>query len=85
VAQALSEEAAAADIRIGSRLRQQREALEITQQELGSRTGLGQALISRLESGKHQPRFDTLVRYASGLGLSVQQLLETREGEGVLS
>ena len=32
-------------------------------------------MISNLERGKHQPRFETLEKYAKGLGLSVAALL----------
>lgn len=75
LAQVLADEAERVGIQLGDRLRKARIARGITQQELGSRSGLAQALISKLEGGKHQPRFDTLQRYASGLDLSVEKLL----------
>jgi transcriptional regulator with XRE-family HTH domain len=43
--------------------------------EVARRTGLDQAVISRLEGGKHQPRLDTLRRIADALGLGVAELL----------
>lgn len=74
-AQKLSHDSDAATRSLGERLRKARETSGITQQELESRSGLAQALISKLERGKHQPRFDTLQRYADGLGVSVTSLL----------
>lgn len=66
-------EAAAASL--GDRLRLRREAARLTQSQLADRSGLTQEMISNLERGKHQPRFETLERYAKGLGLSVPALL----------
>jgi ribosome-binding protein aMBF1 (putative translation factor) len=74
-AQRLAHESDAATHSLGERLRKARERSGVTQQELESRSGLAQALISKLERGKHQPRFDTLQRYADGLGVSVTSLL----------
>lgn len=75
LAQILADDADRVGVELGDRLRKARVERGITQQELGKRSGLAQALISKLEGGKHQPRFDTLQRYATGLNLSVEQLL----------
>ncbi|MCE9637148.1 MAG: helix-turn-helix domain-containing protein, partial [Planctomycetes bacterium] len=56
-------------------LRDRRTALGVTQTDLAAKSGLDQALISKLESGRHEPRFGTLEKYANGLGLSVPELL----------
>jgi len=66
-------EAAAASL--GDRLRLGRESSRLTQSQLADRSGLTQEMISNLERGKHQPRFETLEKYAKGLGLSVAALL----------
>jgi len=66
-------EAAAASL--GDRLRAGRESAGLTQSQLADRAGLTQEMISNLERGKHQPRFETLEKYAKGLGLSVAALL----------
>ena len=66
-------EAAAASL--GDRLRRGRETARLTQSLLADRSGLTQEMISNLERGKHQPRFETLEKYAKGLGLSVAALL----------
>jgi DNA-binding XRE family transcriptional regulator len=60
---------------LGDRLRHARLAQGITQKELANLSGLEQSLISKLERGRHQPRYDTLERYAKGIGWSVSELL----------
>jgi DNA-binding XRE family transcriptional regulator len=60
---------------LGDHLRTARLARRVTQTELALATGLEQSLISKLERGKHQPRFDTLEKYAEGLGMTVSDLL----------
>ncbi len=67
-------EAAAATL--GDRLRARREAAGLTQSQLAGRSRITQEMISNLERGKHQPRFETLEKYAKGLGLSVPALLD---------
>jgi transcriptional regulator with XRE-family HTH domain len=47
----------------------------LTQSQVADRSGLTQEMISNLERGKHQPRFETLEKYAKGLGVSVAALL----------
>ena len=61
---------------VGLHLREKRRQRSLTQTELASRSNLDQALISRVEQGKHQPGLTTLSKYARGLGLSVSELLE---------
>lgn len=61
---------------VGRKLREKRRGLGLTQTALAEKSRLDQPLISKLERGKHCPRFDTLERYAGGLGLSVAELLE---------
>jgi HTH-type transcriptional regulator / antitoxin HipB len=65
----------AATTSLGERLRLGRESAKLTQSQVADRSGLTQEMISNLERGKHQPRFETLERYAKGLGLSVAALL----------
>lgn len=64
------------DQTFGGRLRAARKMAGLTQTQLSERTGLDQAVISRMERGRHRPRIDTLRRMASGLGLTVSGLLE---------
>ncbi len=57
-----------------------RSSIGITQKELAQKTGLTQALISRIESGKSHPTIETLKRIADGLGLRLVVSLERFEG-----
>ncbi len=67
--------AEAATLSLGERLRACRESKEMSQSELATRSGLTQEMISNLERGKHQPQFNTLEKYAKGLGVSITDLL----------
>jgi|AntRauTorcE11898_2_1112593.scaffolds.fasta_scaffold04688_4 DNA-binding Xre family transcriptional regulator len=60
---------------VGKRLSLARKKSNITQKELSELINIDQAIISKIETGKHLPRFDTLERIAKGLELSVSELL----------
>lgn len=79
IAKSISDRASESDRAVGERIRSARRAVGITQKDLGERVGIDQAIISKLERGKHQPRFDTLRRVAEGLDLSVSELLAQEE------
>ena len=50
-------------------LKARREALGLSLQEIGERTGIGKANLSRLENARNpNPKIDTLARYAEALG-----------------
>ena len=72
------------DYDIFSEIREQlveaRNNTGITQKELAQKTGLTQALISRIESGKSHPTIETLKKIADGLGLRLVVSLENIEG-----
>lgn len=61
---------------VGKRLSLARKKRGVTQKELSELTDIDQAIISKIETGKHLPRFDTLERIAKGLDLSVSELLK---------
>ena len=65
---------------ISEQLIEARNNTGITQKELAQKTGLTQALISRIESGKSHPTIETLKRIADGLGLRLVVSLEEFEG-----
>ena len=71
----LRESGEAANAAVGVRVRTARKAAGITQTDLGRQTGFDQAVLSRLERGKHDPRTQTLRRIAEALGLSLSALL----------
>jgi len=64
-------------------VRRAREAKGLSLTEVSRRSGLPLPALSRLESGKNaRPAFETLARYASGVGLEVEVLVrEKRENE----
>lgn len=74
-ARQIAEESERSSMELGQRFRTQRTRLGVTQAQLAERSGLDQAIISKLESGKHQPRWDTIERYAKGLGVRPEVLL----------
>jgi transcriptional regulator with XRE-family HTH domain len=62
---------------LGHNLREHRERVGLSQEELAELCDLDRTEISLLERGLRFPRLDTLVRLARGLKLdSVAQLLE---------
>jgi transcriptional regulator with XRE-family HTH domain len=63
----------------GINLRRHREAAGLTQMELGNRTGMDMAEISRLELGKRDPRLSTIVRVATALELTAAELVHGTE------
>lgn len=79
----ISADAKESDQKVGKQVRWAREAAKLSQKELSKITGIDQAIISKLECGSHQPRFDTLERVSKGLGISLTELLAPRQkGEG---
>ena len=71
----LNEQATDANETVGVWLRKAREGAALTQVALSERTGIDQAVISRLEAGKQRPRIDTLRRISSALDMTVSELL----------
>ncbi len=61
---------------VGARIRAARESASLSQQELSRRSGIAQESLSRIETGRRDPRLGTLRRLAKGLGLSLDQLME---------
>ena len=57
-------------------LRRFRDAAGLTQMQLANRSDMDMAEISRLELGKRDPRLSTIVRLASALELTVEELVE---------
>jgi DNA-binding XRE family transcriptional regulator len=49
-----------------------RKQARITQAELGKRIGSDRAYISRIESGKIEPKVSTFYRIANAMGMSVE-------------
>lgn len=59
-------------LRIGSRLRELREAQGLTTTQIGERCGLTQSTISKVENGKWSVSLDILSKISEALGARVE-------------
>jgi transcriptional regulator with XRE-family HTH domain len=64
---------------IGTRLREERERVNISQRELARRIGLSASLISQIESGQSKPSVSTLYAIVTELGVSVDDVFRGTE------
>ena len=62
--------------KVGAQLSQARKQAGISQKELSRRTGVQQAVISRVESGKGNPTLSLIEDLVRGLGLEVAMILK---------
>lgn len=65
-------------VQLGRRVRQLREALRLTQEELARRSGISVSFASLLERGERSPSYETLLAVARALDVHVAELF--REG-----
>jgi len=75
--------AAVDPLHIGPRVRALREAMGLSLRDLGERAGVSAPMLSQVERGETSPTLATAQRIASGLELSLSQLLRLDESEGV--
>ena len=72
---------AAGDVRaIGERVRALREAMGLSLRDLAARSGVSAPMLSQVERGETSPTLTVAARIASGLELSLSQLLRLDEG-----
>lgn len=64
---------------LGLAVKERRQELGLTQEELSLRAELHQRWISNVETGKRNPSYGSLRRLATGLGLSASALLARAE------
>lgn len=60
---------------LGVRLKQLRKQHDLTQGELGRRTGVATSTISKVENNQLSPTFETLLKLAKGLEIDIAELL----------
>jgi transcriptional regulator with XRE-family HTH domain len=68
-----------AKIQVASRVRAQRTALELTQEQLAREVDVTHQHVSRIEGGDAVPSLDLLVRLSGRLGVSTDYLLTGHE------
>lgn len=73
------------DRRLGARLKATRQALNLTLDELASRSGVSRAMISRVERGESSPTAALLDRLCAGLGIVLSALFRDEHGAGPLT
>ena len=61
---------------LGPNLREARERLGITQEEVAHRSGVHATEVSRMEAGKRDPQISTLERLAKAVEVTPGQLLD---------
>jgi transcriptional regulator with XRE-family HTH domain len=66
-------------MRLGSRVRESRQALEVTQEQLAKALGVTPQHISLIEQDKGAPSLTLLPRLAEELGVSVDFILSGKE------
>jgi transcriptional regulator with XRE-family HTH domain len=68
---------------IGARVRALREAMDLSLRDLAERCGVSAPMLSQVERGETSPTLQVAARIASGLELSLSQLLRLDEGGSV--
>lgn len=61
---------------LGTNLREARERLELTQEDVAGRSGVHVTEVSRIEGGKRDPQVSTVERLAKAVEMKPGQLLE---------
>lgn len=65
-------------------LKRTRRRLGISASQVAERMGVSSAVVSRLESGTHEPKFTTVQRYAQAIGCSVAIVGREESGRAVI-
>ena len=68
---------------VGARVRALREGIGLSLRDLADRSGVSAPMLSQVERGETSPTLAIAARIASGLDLSLSQLLRLDEGEHV--
>jgi transcriptional regulator with XRE-family HTH domain len=60
---------------VGDRIRAARLRANLTQQQVGERTGIDRATYNRIEQGHASPLLDSLIRIADAIGVPLADLV----------
>ena len=74
---------APAGLSVGPRVKALREGLDLSLRDLAERSGVSAPMLSQVERGETSPTLAVASRIASGLELTLSQLLRLDEGTGV--
>ncbi|MBM3667534.1 MAG: helix-turn-helix domain-containing protein [Actinobacteria bacterium] len=69
---------------VGARVKALREAMDLSLRDLAERSGVSAPMLSQVERGETSPTIAVASRIASGLDLSLSQLLRLDEGRHVV-
>jgi XRE family transcriptional regulator, regulator of sulfur utilization len=81
---AVTEQRATENGAVGERIRHLREAMDLSLRDLAARTGVSAPMLSQVERGETSPSLAVAGKIASGLELSLSQLLRLDEGRHVV-
>jgi len=70
-------------LNVGPRVRALREAMDLSLRDLAARSGVSAQMLSQVERGETSPTLSVAARIATGLELSLSQLLRLDEGGSV--
>lgn len=70
-------------VKIGNRIRQYRKNAGLTQEKLSEKIGITPKHLSKLEAGRHNPHFDTIILLAKELDVPIDAFLEDVEDNQV--
>jgi transcriptional regulator with XRE-family HTH domain len=70
-------------VEVGQRVKALRESMGLSLRDLAERSGVSAPMLSQVERGETSPTLAVASRIASGLELSLSQLLRLDEGDGV--
>src|SRR5512144_924107 len=76
--------AASAHGAVGSRVKNLREAMDLSLRDLAERSGVSAPMLSQVERGETSPTVSVAERIAGGLDLRLSQLLRLDEGGAVV-
>ena len=69
---------------LGPRVRALRDGMDLSLRDLAERSGVSAPMLSQVERGETSPTLATAERIASGLDLTLSQLLRLDEGRHVV-
>lgn len=76
----MDEQIQAARVAFGNRVRKLREAQNVSLRGFALMVGIDKTFLMNVEKGRKSPTLDTIIKIASGLGISPAELFEDVDG-----